>query len=209
MKTGEDFWSSREERCFDRVVAVAATPAFWIGRHVMRQHVPPDLSVVFEQLRVDMGDVEDPPLFPLHKLQTLKPGTEEPFDRMAALFRKLTLDELGQAEDLRAGRITTVGPRGVLPKDHHARRAKLWQLEQAGAEGTYPGISTRRDYILTNRKRGWISSYAIYSHTHPGAPHEAAIIANFDDEDARKASLKYNADILLRFGRMALGRRFR
>jgi hypothetical protein len=209
MNVGEDFWGSKEERGFDLAVAAAATPAFWLGRHVMRHHVPPELSVVFEQFRVDVGDVEDPPLFPIHKLQTLKPGTEEPFDNMARLFRKLALDETAQAIDLRSGALTTVGPRPILLHHHQQRRAAVRTLEAEGSEYAPPGLALAWDNVLAHHKRGWLSSYGIHHHTHPGVAHEAALNAALDVEDGAKDSIKDRAGMLAQFVRMALERRMR
>lgn len=209
MKVGEAFWGSKEERCVDLVFVAATTPAFWMGRHVMRKHVPPELSVILEQIRVDMSDPDNPSFFPVHKLQTLYPGTETPFDEMARRFRKFALDETAQVNDIRSGRMTSVGPRPILLEHHRERLASVDQLEANGSLFAPVGLGRRWRYVLQNHRRGWLSTYGIHQHTHSDVPHEAALNAAMDIEDGAKDSAKYRGELLLQAVHMGLERRLR
>jgi hypothetical protein len=156
-----------------------------------------------------MSDADTPTLMPVHKLPTMYPDTGQPFDEIARKFRKFGLDETGQIIDIRAKRMTSSGPRPILLEHHIERLADVDRLEAEGSEFAPEGLGRDWRYLLSHHRRGVLSSYGIYQHSHPTVPHEAALNAYMDVEDGAKDSIKHRGELLLQFVRTGLERRLR
>jgi lipopolysaccharide/colanic/teichoic acid biosynthesis glycosyltransferase len=186
MLTGPEYWNSSQERKFDLALATSARPFAYLARvAAKRLYLPDGEDTIFYQKRT--GQNHEP--FSIEKIQTLDPATAKPFNAWASLFRQLGLDELTQVGNIRDRKMSVVGYRPLIHEEYEQVRDNL--PSQLGAQW---------DQVIHNTLPGVVSSYGVYSHSHPVA-HDGRyeMRATMDIMDAQRASVAYDSRVLISF----------
>ncbi len=177
MKRGYEYLASPEKRRMDRQILRLTAPVVKATELAVRSYMGYDpverVSVIFDQLRI--GQAAMP--FVIHKFYTCDPETDKPFSPLAQKMRKLGLDEMAQAQNIREGNMSFIGWRPLVSKEYEEFR-----------EALSPRLRVRHDLVVTHSLPGEVSSYGIYSHvkgeTEPNGPEMRAEMNIKDAMDA-------------------------
>lgn len=188
MKTGEAYWGSRQQRALDLTVVRFAKPALSAAKFALAQTLPAGEDPIFRQKRVG----RDARLFEIEKLHTLD-ANEQPFNPLAARYRKLGIDELAQIANITRGEMSVCGWRPIV-KDSVTNDYSYEEM----MDNLTPRLQKRWDFVSVNTRPGIVSSYGLYLHAHDDrydlGEYERRVEMNY--KDALEASLASDLALL-------------
>lgn len=204
MKTGEAYWDSRQKRSFDMAVVSTMAPLLAAATQLLLRDTrqSPD-DVILYQARIG-GNNGIP--FNVEKLRTLNPDglVRSP---LAARYRKLGIDELAQARNIRRRQMSVCGFRPLVAESTVTAMGRDMVLDLANKKD-----GQAWDRMTKVRRPGIVSSYALFEHTAPEDLTAQDMVnqrVEMDLRDAKEDSLANNMDLLRQFASIAINRRLR
>lgn len=127
--------------------------------------------------------------FQIEKVRTIDPKTGEPFPHtLAATYRSTGIDEVMQARNIIAGRMSTVGPRPLTPAD------KNRMYEEASHDRAGSALVDKYRATVVHARPGLVSSVGIAGHAgRLIGPDERLFM---DIADYEQASLVYDLSLM-------------
>lgn len=196
MKRGGEYIVSPEKRRLDKALLMLTAPLLAAAGVVVKNYIH-EAGIthhhILDQERI--GRLKDP--FLIHKFLTLHPETGQPFSPTAVRFRRLGLDELAQAQNIREGNMSFTGWRPLIPEDYERFRDAL-----------PPALGARHDFVLAHSLPGQLSSYGIHSRLmEADEPDNPEIRAEMDIKDFVDASVENDLFLAKNLVTHALARR--
>ncbi len=185
----------QRKRCLDVMLVAALWPAL-VGSEIATKRIIhrsdfPDLPTIYKQARI--GQRRN--TFTIQKLQTLRPGTQEPLDNWAAVMRRYGIDELAQLRNIQEGTMSCFGYRPLI-NDHY---------EEVMDNLTDPNLKETWPLVVSRYKPGGVNSYGIYNKFGefpklqlPPGLNDQEVRATLDIYDHTQFSLRYDMSLVAR-----------
>lgn len=206
MKTGPEYWGSKEKRLFDLAVAGPCVPALGAAELILRKSVDDSKAAFrapFWQPRVGRGDGQpEARQFMIKKLQTLD-DEGVPLSRAAELFRKLGIDELAQLSNIWRGEMSVCGYRPVVLKSD---TPGITSYEEV-MDNVPAKLGNAWAKMTQLQPPGILSSFGLYQHVADNYDNIHEIRVEMDLRDAYEESLGTNIRLVKDFAELALRRR--